>query len=143
MLRRKIAAFLSTLVLSTSALGAPPSKETPPAPAALAEHLKRAERARNEKRWTDAIAAYRAALDWAQRQKFTEAETAGILLELGLRELAAAQYTDAARYLFRATVHEDTLNDEQRGGAVMDSKRHSRKSPRWSSPSTPGMPRLL
>jgi tetratricopeptide (TPR) repeat protein len=100
---RDLAVFLSALALSSSARevhAAPPSQETTTPPSGItAAHLKRAEQARQGKRWAEAIEAYNAALVEAQRAGMPAKETAVILGELGVCEVALQRYRDAAEHL--------------------------------------------
>jgi len=100
---RDLAVFISALALSTSAHeahAAPPSQEaTTPPSGTTAAHLKRAEQARQAKRWAEAIEAYNAALVEAHRAGMPTKETAVILGELGVCEVALQRYRDAAEHL--------------------------------------------
>ncbi|WP_437721820.1 hypothetical protein [Sorangium sp. So ce861] len=63
------------------------------------EHVRRARRARDAGRWTEAHAAYKAAFQATDSASSTERERAEIAGELGLCELALKQYRDAAEHL--------------------------------------------
>nr|WP_129581866.1 MULTISPECIES: PEGA domain-containing protein [Sorangium] len=65
----------------------------------LKDHVRRARRARDAGRWTEAYAAYKAALEAAAPGSVTERERAELAGELGLCELALRRYRDAAEHL--------------------------------------------
>ncbi|WP_437819370.1 PEGA domain-containing protein [Sorangium sp. So ce1078] len=63
------------------------------------DHVRRARRARDAGRWTEAHAAYKAAFEAIRAASGRERERAEIAGELGLCELALRQYRDAAEHL--------------------------------------------
>ncbi|WP_437941586.1 PEGA domain-containing protein [Sorangium sp. So ce341] len=63
------------------------------------EHVRRARRARDAGRWTEAHVAYKAAFEATGAASGRERERAEIAGELGLCELALRQYRDAAEHL--------------------------------------------
>ncbi|WP_438033955.1 hypothetical protein [Sorangium sp. So ce204] len=63
------------------------------------DHVRRAQRARDGGRWTEAHAAYDAALQATDPASNTEKERAEIAGELGLCELELRKYRDAAEHL--------------------------------------------
>ncbi|MGK4001076.1 PEGA domain-containing protein [Sorangium sp. So ce1036] len=73
------------------------------------DHVRRAQKARDAGRWTEAHAAYRAAFDAADPASSTERERAEIAGELGLCELALRRYRDAAEHLAWSLEQRDAL----------------------------------
>ncbi|WP_437602482.1 hypothetical protein WMF28_12780 [Sorangium sp. So ce590] len=65
----------------------------------MKDHVRRGRRARNAGQWTEAYAAYKAALEAADPASSTERERAELAGELGLCELALRKYRDAAEHL--------------------------------------------
>ncbi|WP_234023408.1 tetratricopeptide repeat protein [Sorangium cellulosum] len=63
------------------------------------DHVRRARKARDAGRWTEAHAAFKAAFEATERASVGERERAEIAGELGLCELALRQYRDAAEHL--------------------------------------------
>ncbi|HTN89370.1 MAG TPA: PEGA domain-containing protein, partial [Sorangium sp.] len=75
----------------------------------MKDHVRRGQRARNARRWTEAQAAYRAAFEAADPATSTERERAEIAGELGLCELALHQHRDAAEHLARSLEQREAL----------------------------------
>ena len=65
----------------------------------MKDHVRRGRRARNTGQWTEAYAAYKAALEAADPASSTERVRAELAGELGLCELALRKYRDAAEHL--------------------------------------------
>ncbi|WP_437502299.1 hypothetical protein [Sorangium sp. So ce1099] len=79
------------------------------------DHLRRAQSARNAGRWTEAHAAYKAALEAADPASSTEKKRAQIAGELGLCELELRKYRDAAEHL--------ALSLEQRNALPLETQK--------------------
>ncbi|XXX72899.1 hypothetical protein WMF30_35145 [Sorangium sp. So ce134] len=73
------------------------------------DHVRRAKRARDAGRWTEAHAAYKAAFEAADPASSTEKERAEVAGELGLCELELRKYRDAAEHLARSLEQRDAL----------------------------------
>lgn len=106
------------LVIAASAAGAPPALAAPPAAAgstssAAADPLSVADAARRAGRLADAAAAYKAALEAAERDQVPEERRARIAGELGMCELALERYVDAADHLAFA-IHQALTPEEAR-----------------------------
>jgi len=121
MLRPSLAIFLSALVLSLRARGAPPGKEaTPGAPTASAspaadaaqvrEHVTRGEKARRANRWSEAIEAYEAGLLAVERAGLSVEERYPILAEIVICEVARGNYASAGNQLARLTARSASVN---------------------------------
>lgn len=127
MIRLSFSVLLAAVAVARPALAAPPpadeGTQLPAAAlAAVNEHVARGDKARDAKRWADAMAAYQDALREARRVNMTQEEMAGIVLELGLCELAAASYNDAAEHLYHALVY----------GAELTARQHERRKEAWA-----------
>ncbi|AGP39724.1 hypothetical protein SCE1572_37660 [Sorangium cellulosum So0157-2] len=73
------------------------------------EHVRRARRARDAGRWTEAHAAYKAAFEAADPASSTSQDRAKLAGELGLCELELRKYRDAAEHLAWSLEQRDAL----------------------------------
>jgi len=99
---------------SGSALGAPPPAPPPSASSTVADDVQRGDAARRAGRWTDAAAAYRVALERAEREGVPKEKRAAIAGEIGLCELRLGKHLEAAEHLFQSLIHRDALPPNQR-----------------------------
>ncbi|WP_437486715.1 PEGA domain-containing protein [Sorangium sp. So ce1014] len=76
---------------------------------AVKDHVRRAKRARDAGRWTEAHVAYKAAFEAADPASSTERERAELAGELGLCELELRKYRDAAEHLAWSLEQRDAL----------------------------------
>ncbi|WP_437544982.1 PEGA domain-containing protein [Sorangium sp. So ce367] len=88
-----------------------PPKAGPNDSSSVKDHVRRAQRARNAGRWSEAYAAYKAAFDAADPTTSTERERAEIAGELGLCEVALHNYRDAAEHLAKSLEQREALPD--------------------------------
>lgn len=112
-------ASLLTVAASTAGIAAAGDGSVRPDPAtaaspALADHVRRGDRARLLGRWADAASAYGDALAAAERAELPEEKRAAILGELGAAEVALERYRDGAEHLHKSLVHEKALTGEQK-----------------------------
>jgi len=106
--------LLAAISCSLSALGAPPPATGQPVPAAVADPMKRGDKARKARRWAEALEAYRAALEEAQRAGIRPAERDAIAGEIGACEAALGKHREAAENLHRALVHREALGADRK-----------------------------
>lgn len=103
-----------------------PSAPTPDA-AALADHVRRGDRARLLGRWADAAAAYAEALATAERAGLPAEKRVAILGELGAAEVSLEKYRDGAEHLHRSLLNEGALTTEQKDRYRKASERATRE----------------
>ncbi|WP_437934511.1 hypothetical protein [Sorangium sp. So ce341] len=115
---RYIAHSLSIVLMLGAAIGFTNSasaddihpKARPSKGITVKDHVRRGQRARNAGLWTEAQAAYKAALEAADPATSTERERAELAGELGLCELALHNYRDAAEHLARSLERPEALS---------------------------------
>ncbi|WP_437760036.1 tetratricopeptide repeat protein [Sorangium sp. So ce1389] len=73
------------------------------------DHVRRARRARDAGKWTEARDAYKAALEALEQSPSAQLDTAEIAGELGVCELALYDYRDAAEHLTRSLERRELL----------------------------------
>ena len=111
-----VVAYACSFVFPASAAPGP-AKAVPAAAAdasAVADHVRRGDKARGAGRWADAVAAYRDALEAAERAGLPLEQRAAILGELGLIELVLGKHRDAAEHLDTSLTHHGALSRDQR-----------------------------
>jgi len=106
--------LLFAAAFAPSALAAPPQDTHPDSsvPSTVSAHRMRGDAARRARRWSDAAAAYKTALEAARA--LPEEKRAAIAGELGLCELALSRYRDAATHLASTIEHWGALDFAQR-----------------------------
>ena len=84
-------------------------------PASVADAVKRGDKARKAGRWKEALEAYRAALEEAQRAGIPRQERDEIAGEIGACEAALGKHREAAGNLHRGLSHREVLGAERKG----------------------------
>ena len=106
---------LAAVSFSPSALGAPPPATGQAVPASVADAVRRGDKARKAGRWGEALEAYRAALEEAQRAGIPAQQRDAIVGEIGACEAALGKHREAARNLHRGLSDRVALGAERKG----------------------------